>query len=180
MPVASGRSGGSRQLAILAFATVAAFAAMYFLFARAGQLAGSGQIDINLGEEVFVAGQAESTADFIKDQGPWLLPDLIEGRDRDIIIQHVGDDFETGWHAFAARPAASSRDCNVKWQADDETFVDSCDGTVYDNIGTGLARYPIVVGPDGNLTVDINAADRETETDSSTDLSDDSLNEEED
>ena len=161
MPIASGRSGGSRQLVILAFATVVAFGAMYFLFARAGQLAGSGQIDINLGEEVFVAGQAESTADFIKDQGPWLLPDLIEGRDRDIYIQHIGDDPDTGWHAFAARPADASRDCNVQWQADDETFVDSCDGTVYDDVGTGLARYPVTVQADGNVTVDINAADRE-------------------
>ena len=106
------------------------------------------------------AGQVVDTADFIADQGPWLMPDLIAGRDRDIILQHLGDDPETGWHAFAARPAAAPRDCFLEWNASDETFTDNCDGTTYDAIGTGLTQYPVFIDANGNLAIDINAADR--------------------
>lgn len=160
MPVASGRSGGSRQLAVLAFATVAALGSMLFLVSRAPSVVGTDRIDINLGEEVFVAGNNETTADFIAEQGPWLMSDLIAGRDRDLILQHLGDDPDTGWFAFAARPADSSRDCFLEWQIDDEHFVDRCTEEIYDAEGSGLTSYPVLIDADGNVLVDINASDR--------------------
>jgi hypothetical protein len=170
MPVATGRSGGSRQLLVLAFATFAAFAAMYFLFSRAGELAGSGDVDVNLGSDVFEAGNVERLSADIEEKGPLLMPDLISDRDRDIYLQHIGDEPNEGWHAFAARPLDASRDCFVEWKADESTFVDVCDETVYDAVGSGLTTYPVLIDQDGNLAVDINAADRpeplENETES--------------
>lgn len=163
MPVASGRSGGSRQLVILAFATVAALGSMLFLVSRAPEVVGTDRIDINLGEEVFVAGNNEDTADFISEQGPWLMSDLIGGRDRDIILQHLGDDPDTGWYAFAARPANASRDCFLEWQEDASHFIDNCTGEIYDAEGSTLTSYPVRIDADGTVTIDINAADRTAE-----------------
>jgi hypothetical protein len=165
VPIAQGRSAGSRQLLILAFATIAAVTAMYFLFMRAGELASSGEVDINLGSSVFEAGNVERLSEDIADKGPLLMPDLIIDRDRDIYLQHIGDDEAKGWFAFAARPLEASRDCFVEWQADNRNFVDVCDGTIYDEQGSGLTAYPVIIDGDGDLSVDINAADRTDEPD---------------
>lgn len=161
MPVAKGRNGSSRQLLILGVATVLGIAAMYFLVSRAGELASSGDVDVNLGSSTFEPGNVERLAEDIAKQGPLLLPDLIEGRDRDIMLQHVGDEDTEGWHAFAVREASASRDCFIEWRPDEQKFVDTCDGTEYDEIGTGLQAYPVLIDAKGNLSIDINAADRQ-------------------
>ncbi|MDA3039306.1 MAG: hypothetical protein O3C27_07205 [Actinomycetota bacterium] len=159
MPVARRGANGARQLAILGFATVGGLAAMWLLFSRATDLASSGQVDVNLGSSVFQAGNIDRLSDDIDDTGPLFFPDLV-GRDRDIYLQHVGDDPETGWSAFAVRPLDSARACFVKWEPDDRIFVDNCDQTTYPETGEGLPSYPVLIDAEGNLSVDINAAER--------------------
>ena len=132
---------------------------MWFLFTRATDLASSGQVDVNLGSSVFQAGNIDRLSDDIDKAGPLFLPDLV-GRDRDIYLHHVGDDPEEGWTAFAARPLDSPRECFVEWEPDDRTFVDNCDQTTYPETGDALPSYPVLIDADGNLSVDINAAER--------------------
>jgi hypothetical protein len=161
VPVARRGVGGARQLAFLGFATAGALAAMWFLFTRATELTASGEVNVDLGSSVFEAGNIERLADDVSDTGPLFFPDLV-GRDRDIYLQHVGDDPEDGWFAFAVRPLESPRDCFAQWQPDDRAFVDTCNGEVYDETGSGLPSYPVLIDADGNLSVDINAGNRTT------------------
>ena len=116
-------------------------------------LGGVGDIDLDLGDGVYRAGPAHDLAPAI-DEGPLLLPDLAGG-DSDIYLQHLGDDVETGWIAIAARPQTAARTCHVEWHADDRTFVDSCDGTVYPEDGAGLPHYPVSVTSEGEIEVEM-------------------------
>ena len=166
MPVAGrgDRSGGARQLTVLGFATIGALAAMWFLVSRSDDLASSGDLELNLGSSVFEAGQVDRLAEDIADKGPLFFGDLV-GRDRDIYLQHIGDEPDEGWYAFAARPLDAARDCFVEWDPDAGNFVDNCSGTIYPADGEGLPAYPVSIDADGILSVDINAAERDIETD---------------
>jgi hypothetical protein len=135
-------------------------------------LANRGTVDVRLGSDTFAEHDAEDAARDIAENGPILLPDLAGG-DRDIYVQHFGDDPDEGWIAFAARPTGVSRACTVQWRGDHEVFrlLDSagkvsgeCDGREFPADGEGLPTYPVTVYADGNLDVDLNAADRTTST----------------
>lgn len=166
-PVARSRAHAGRVLAVaavgIALALVSAFGVAV--------LANRGSVDVRLGDETFAGYSAEEAAERIADSGPILYPDAAGG-DRDIILQHRGDDPGTGWLAFAARPPGAARHCTVRWEADDGVFrllddegsqSGDCDGSEFPPDGEGLPQYPVTVR-DGELDVDLNAADRVTST----------------
>lgn len=126
----------------------------------------SGKVEVKLGSDTFAAGSAEARSATIAETGPILFPD-VSGRQRDIFLQHIGDDPATGWYAFDARRPGQSRDCSLEWKADAEEFVDPCDGTVVPADGTGLLTYEVTVTEDGKLVIDLNGDDGSTTTSSS-------------
>ena len=66
--------------------------------------ASRGDVEINLGDERFNAGDTERhrRARSPRTAGcPLLYPDLVSG-DRTIFVQHTGDDPDEGWVAFGA------------------------------------------------------------------------------
>ncbi len=141
-----------------------AVAALLFLVSRVTDLAERGDVAINIGDPTFEAGNVDRLADDLAAQGPLLIPD-VAGGDRDIILNHVGDDERDGWYAFGVRLVDQPRDCFVSWEPDQEAFVDNCEGTTYPADGEGLPQYPVTIDADGNLSVDLNYADRsESET----------------
>lgn len=118
-------------------------------------VAGDGDIDVRLGDDRFQNLNAERMAGQIDEGGPLLFAD-VAGGDRDIIIQHVGSDFETGWYAFDARIPGRPRDCFLRWEADAEEFVDSCDESLrIDATGSSLRHYRVEVTDAGRLVVDL-------------------------
>jgi hypothetical protein len=124
-------------------------------------LAGRGTVEVRLGDDVFAAGSAERIAAEIAQGGPIPYPDLAGG-ERDIILQHLGEDPEQGWLAFEARPPGAPRHCMIEWQEDDEVFrlldrgevTEDCDGREFPPDGGSLPRYPVSVD-DGNLEIDL-------------------------
>ncbi|HEX8802840.1 MAG TPA: hypothetical protein VF743_01565 [Acidimicrobiales bacterium] len=172
-PVARSRAHAGRALAVAAAGVVVALGTAFAV----SVLASRGSVEVRLGDETFEAGSAERAAGRIADSGPVLYPDAAGG-DRDIYLQHLGDDPETGWLAFAARPAQAPRECTLQWEpagsgdpadgsfrlldADGEESG-ACDGERFPATGEGLPSYPVEVA-DGRLTVDLNAADRATTT----------------
>jgi hypothetical protein len=166
-PVARSQAHAGRVLAVaavgIALALVAAFGVAV--------LANRGSVDVRLGDETFAGQNAEDAAARIAETGPILFADAASG-DRDIILQHLGDDPDQGWLAFAARPPGTPRACTLQWEADDEVFrlLDAdgerrgpCDAQEFPPDGEGLPQYPVTVRG-GNLDVDLNAADRTTST----------------
>lgn len=117
----------------------------------------SGQVEVRLGPERFDAGPAEDRAVEIAERGPILLPD-VAGNDRDVYVQHIGDDPQTGWLVFDARKPGAGRDCTLEWQRDPEQFINPCDGSVVTATGEGLIQYPVEVTDDGQVVVDFRSA----------------------
>jgi hypothetical protein len=151
VPVAKRSSG--RELGAVLIAAVGIAVAVVLGFAML-RLARSGEVEIRLGDDRFQAGRTDRLSAEIDERGPFLVSDLAGGT-RDLWINHLGDDPDSGWVAFAARPAGAPRNCTVNWNAAQEQFVDSCDGTAYPPDGTGLERYPVIV-ENGQVIVDVN------------------------
>jgi hypothetical protein len=121
----------------------------------------SGKVEVKIGDDTFAAGSVESRSRAIAEDGPLLFSD-VSGGQRDIYLQHIGDDPATGWYAFDARRPGQSRDCSLTWEPAAGEFVDPCDGTVVPADGTGLLAYPVVVTEDEKLVIDFNPDDPAT------------------
>lgn len=151
-------SGPDRTSVIVGAASILGLIAMVFLASRILNLASDGELQVSADQQVFVLEDAEQWAKDIAERGPVAFPDAT-GRDRDIYLQHIGEDEKTGWYAFGVRPRDAPTDCVAIWQPDSRTFVDSCDGTVFPEDGEGLPSYPVEYS-DGDLVIDINAESR--------------------
>lgn len=123
-------------------------------------LAGSGDVQFKLGDDVFEVGDAERFAERIEEgvdgqRAPIPFPSL--SRNRPIFVQHIGDDPLTGWFAIDARSPTQPEDCALAWDPDGEVFVDQCDASsTFPPDGAGLLQYDISVNDDGRLVVDLN------------------------
>lgn len=156
MPVAQGGAPPLRQALLIGLAAVVGLLSILFLVTQADRLFGnSGQIGLNPGDRIYRPGDVESLAEAVASDGPLLLPDLAGGDD-DVVLQHLGETDTDGWLALGARPLTAARECQIQWQPDEETFVDSCDGAVYPADGTGLPRYPVDIDDEGTLSIDLN------------------------
>lgn len=158
------RTPRSTTTAILVAAAgvVAGIGLMLFMVNLASQ--GGDSLDIRLGDDRFPAGPADGDggrAATVAEGGPILFAD-VAGGDRDIILQHLGDDPLTGWSAFSATAPGKPRDCFLQWHADREQFED-CDGDIFPADGEGLTTYPVEI-EGGELFVDINAEFRDATT----------------
>jgi hypothetical protein len=164
-PVAQSRGHAGRALAVSA----AAVGVLLAVAAGVALLASRGEVDVNLGDDVFSGQDAERLAAEIEDRGPILYADTAGGS-RDIVVTHRGDNPEEGWLALAARPPGAPRQCSIQSRDRDEPFrlldpdgevTDECDGREFPPDGEGLPQYPVTVR-DGELDIDLNAADRPT------------------
>ena len=117
----------------------------------------SGKVEVKLGDDTYSPGTAESKAETIAEGGPLLLGDISGRNERDIYLQHLGDDPLTGWYAFDARRPGRPRNCFLRWEPGPGEFVDSCDGTVVAADGAGLIAYQVTVDEDGVLVIDLKA-----------------------
>ncbi|HEX8581741.1 MAG TPA: hypothetical protein VF640_05415 [Acidimicrobiales bacterium] len=151
MPVESRRRRPS-TLVIASVAVAGILTAVVLFLVVVGAVRG-GDVEVRLGDDEFRAGDAASQAESIARDGPLLFAD-VAGGDRDIVLQHLGDDPGSGWLAFDARPPGASRDCFARWEGATKQFVDTCDGTAYPSDGKGLTRYEVQVD-DGEVIVDL-------------------------
>ena len=105
--------------------------------------------DLGLGDQTFRAADAERLAEEIADRGPIFYGDVSGRKDRDIILQHLGDDPDEGWYAFLAAPVDKGRDCTWQWQPDEELFRAKCDDVAH---GPGRRRGAPAVRGHGRRT----------------------------
>jgi hypothetical protein len=157
MPVAPNRKNPATQATAIAVAGLIGSIALIFVITRIASQASEGDLQLNLGDDVFTIGDAEDLAAKIDNPNvfggdPLLLSGL--GNDRDVWVQHLGDDSSSGWFVFAVRPDDAPRSCIALWERDLARFVDSCDGTMYPEDGEGLRQYPVEV-IDGLVTATI-------------------------
>ena len=132
------------------------------------RLADSGGVDVRLGDAELRAGSAESLSDDIAEGGPVLLKD--PNSDRDIFVQHLGEDPNRGWLVFETRWPGSPSSCGLTWEATSRQFVppgsEECEGLpraeedgtatmteAADAAFTRLPQHRIAVRPGGQLIV---------------------------
>jgi hypothetical protein len=152
MPVAQSQGHAGKALLIAAVAIVLIAVVTIFVALAASR----GDVEINLGDERFNAGNTESIASRIAEDGglPALYADLVSG-DRPIFVQHTGDDPDEGWVAFGAFDP-DDPSCIVEIDREASILVNACDRDVtYPLDGEGLRFYPTTV-EDGDVIVDIN------------------------
>ena len=120
-------------------------------------LSGSdGDMELRLGDSDFRDLDTDRISAEIADRGPILFGDVADGS-LDIILQHLGDDPDSGWLAFEARRDGQDRDCFFRWRPDESLFANTCDNEdVVDESGTGLRHFEVTV-VDGDVRVDVNA-----------------------
>jgi len=159
-PVAPTRGRSPRSMVLAVAGMVAGIILVLVVFVVAiPSLTESGKVEVKLGPDTFDAGQADQRAPSIERDGPLLFSDVASGQ-RDVYVQHLGDDVATGWLAFDARRAGTDRSCTLHWNRDTSVFNDPCDGSTVPADGEGLVHYPVEVTKDGNVVVDLNAARR--------------------
>jgi hypothetical protein len=98
--------------------------------------------------EFNVGDAAARAATIERDRTPLLFQDPADFQ-RPIWVNHLGDDDDDGWYAFAA--AIDS--CAVEWDVDAQAFED-CDGNRYPPDGAGLPQFEVRV-EDGEVVVDL-------------------------
>lgn len=160
------RSGGHAGRALVV--AVAGILAALGIAWGIAVLADRGSVDVRLGDDTFEAGDAERATRQIEQEGPILYQDT-GGGDRDIVLQHLGDDPEEGWVALVARPPDTPRACTIEWQEDEQVFLllengevtEDCDGRDYPADGGDLPRYDVEVTEEGRIYVDLWADQRD-------------------
>ena len=116
-----------------------------------------GAVEITLGDDTFEAGRIDVIADAIREDGPIKYADLIGGR-QNIILQHIGEDDETGWFAFDLIRPGQPGECQLEWFEEEVLFRDSCDGTVVSGVGGDQPSYPVEI-EEGRLSIDFRNTD---------------------
>ena len=86
-PVAQSRGHAGKALAVAGVGVVVALAIAFGV----AQLASQGKVDVRLGSDTFAQQDAEDAAEKVAEDGPIIYPDTAGG-DRDIVLQHLGDD----------------------------------------------------------------------------------------
>lgn len=138
-----------RQVVIMSLVAVAFAAALVFLVV---QYASKNPDSANLGSAV-VKLDAERTAKQIAETGPYALQD--PRGDRDVYLQHVGDDPATGWVLVLAYPPGEpDKKCAVVWDVKRDLFEAPCSKRTYPADGSGLTTYPAPV-TDGRVVIDL-------------------------
>jgi len=145
-----------RTLMLLAasFAIVAIVGVVLFVIALPS-LNESGRVEIPTKALQFQAGDAKDRAVSIAADGPFLFSD-VAGGERDIFLQHLGDDPLAGWLAFDARFPGTDRNCTLRWDRDRHLFTDPCQsGVTVTANGAGLPSYPTSVNDNDQVVVEL-------------------------
>ncbi len=134
-------------------ASIVALAMAVGLLALVVRYASRHPDQVNLGSEV-IRLRAERLARTGEDTGPLLMQD--PRGDRDVFLQHAGDDPEHGWLLVLAYPPGreGEKRCALAWDARRHVFRSPCEDRTYAADGTGLTTYPAPV-EDGRVVIDL-------------------------
>ena len=149
MPVARGPQINARSAVLVGITGVVIavlLGAMVVWAARS-----SDTVQVQLGDTQFDAGFIGRQADEIAARGPILYADAGSRGQRDIYLQHVGEEPDVGWLAFEVRRPADPRNCSAVWNAERRIFElsssndEACEPLSFNELGCGLPRVPVAV-----------------------------------
>jgi hypothetical protein len=115
----------------------------------------AGRTRVEIGDDTFDLGTAESRAGEITRRGPVLYPDLLIGGQRYLWVQHLGGDPLSKWYAFEAAVPGGPLSCATQWDPAPTQFVDPCTGARFPADGAGLTQYRVNITQDDHVVVDL-------------------------
>ena len=128
-----------------------------FLWGIAAYISGDDEQSTALAPTTADIGNTTTYARIIAEDGPIILPDLLEasGR-RTIVLDHTGEDPEANWTIYMAYPADRDVECKVTQIELTRTFTD-CEGRTIavDDLAAPPPGVRPIVYPDGGLTLDL-------------------------
>ena len=167
---------GSRQATSIVVGVVAlvlAVGAAWGLIQLAS--GGKGPVQVQLGDDVFNAGQAVRLSKQIAVDGPLLFSDVSgRGQLRPIFVNHFGNNSSLRWVAMSAAAPGAPEGCFLAWNATRNLFDEraakegggrspgelcravtySADGSAGSD-GTVPERFPWRIDTSGNLIIDL-------------------------
>lgn len=156
-PVDQSRNHVGQAATVALVGVVIMFGGLFLAAKAIGPKTGGGKDAVQLGDRTFQGGSTERLAAEIADRGPIFYGDVSGRKDRDIILQHLGDDETKGWYAFLAAPLDKGRDCTWQWKPTEEQFRAKCDPSLTAPAdGKGLPQFKVTVRG-GRIDVDLNA-----------------------
>jgi hypothetical protein len=162
MPVEQRSTQVQTTTIIISVVALAVVLLLGFLVLRsAGDGAG---VTLQLGEDVFAAGDSTKLAEAIEADGPALFSDVSgRGQQRPIYLNHLGGVYKEGWIAFDAKPPGGADTCFLEWDSEAEMFagVDDCVPETYPADGAGLQFYVVTVTDDGGVEIDLGRSEIE-------------------
>lgn len=139
-------------------AVIVAGGLLLFVLVSLPRITSSGTVEVKLGTDTFDAGYATVQSEAIATGGPILYSDVAGGQ-RDLFLQHTGEDPYEGWIAFDARRPGTNRECTLQWDGTRSVFTDPCGGAEVPADGAGLSHFVVeVTGEPGSerVVIDIN------------------------
>lgn len=128
-----------------------------FLWGIAAYISDSSEQSTALAPATADIGNTKTYAAIIAEDGPIILPDLLQASGkRTIVLDHTGDDPEANWRIYMAYPADRDVACKVTQIKLTRTFTD-CEGRTLDVEDLALPPDGVrpIVYPDGGLTLDL-------------------------
>ncbi len=140
----------SRTVVALTFVTIAFAAIVLFTVVR---YVSANPDEADLGPQV-IRVQAARLAERIDSTGP--LPFQDPRGDRDVYLQHTGDDPQNGWTLVLAYPVGreGQKRCAITWDNKRRLFRSPCTGSTHPADGTGLTTFPAPV-EGGKVVIDL-------------------------
>jgi hypothetical protein len=111
------------------------------------QLSEDGTVEVRLGDDEFHAGDADALA----RRAPVLVPDLLDGGRRDLVLYHLDTDPDRGWLAVEV---LRGEGCGAVQDRTTLAVTDGCTGELIDPRTTTRTRYPVRVDG-GEVLVDL-------------------------
>ena len=128
-----------------------------FLWGIAAYISDNSEQANNLAPATADIGNTKTYAAIIAEDGPIILPDLLQASGkRTIVLDHTGDDPQSDWVIYMAYPADRDVECKVTQIKRTRTFTD-CEGRTVDvdDLATPPEGVRPIVYPDGGLTLDL-------------------------
>lgn len=164
----------TRAVGLAVLALIIAIAIAWAIIAFSG---GGPNTRLQLGDDVFRAGNATRMSKQIVEAGPLLFSDVSgRGQNRPVFLNHFGDDPEQRWVAFDAVAQGAPENCFLYWSANRDLFEERsvtkfttdaegeplgelCRDITFPPNGEGLKQYRWKVDDEGLLTIDFRPED---------------------
>ena len=154
-PVQQSSGHATRALVLALLAVLAAIGVLYLASVVLTNRHNSHLHEGDVGGVVTLGKVSQLAKHVNGNNQPTFYPDTSGNKLRDLWVQHIGSNLDTGWIVFAAQVPDEADGCAWGWQRNKDEFVSTCNAKkVLPADAPGLYHYPVKVDK-GKLTANL-------------------------